>query len=87
MTATMGPDGSTFKLTTNGGGIGENIILKNADGNKENGYTRRLTNSTLDPDDLIRRFLKEGFTTKSKIIMSDTFKRKFPNFNLKKYGF
>lgn len=82
--ATMGPDGSTFVLTTNGGGEKGRIILINKDGI----HTKRLTNATKEPDKLIKRFLnEEGFTNKSTIIVSETFKKKYPHFNIKKYGF
>ena len=82
--ATMGQDGSTFILTTNGGGEEGRIILQNTD----KIHTKRLTNATGEPDKLIKRFLnEEGFTTKSTIKVSDTFKSKFPNFNIKEYGF
>lgn len=82
--ATMGEDGSTFILTTNGGGKKRRIILQNTDKN----HTKRLTNATNEPDKLIKRFInEEEYTTKSRIIVSDTFKSKFPNFNIKEYGF
>lgn len=82
--ATMGADGSTFILTTNGGGKKGKVVLYNENKN----HTKKLTNSTGEPDKLIKRFInKEGFTTQSKIKVSDTFKSKFPNFNIKEYGF
>lgn len=79
---TFGNDGDTFILSTNGGGDrGTQYSMRN-----EKEQHKKVLQS-MDLNTLFKNFNEEGYTTKSTIKVSDTFREKFPNFNIKEYGF